>query len=186
MDTIHRFNYLKSLQAAAVLLQLDGNRMERIRLLKLLYITDRELLIQRGRTLTGDHAVAMNHGPVLSHVYDLIKGQSARAGDWQRHIRADGHAVMLLEDPGRGELSRSEIEKLSEVTERYRQTDDWTLSISITHEFREWKDAYLENTARPISWDTVLAGLDHAELAKLSRTDAEDRAIVDALFEAVT
>ena len=45
-----RFDFDKALQAAGVLLSLDGDRMERIRLLKLLYIADRELLVE---TLTG-------------------------------------------------------------------------------------------------------------------------------------
>jgi uncharacterized phage-associated protein len=69
-----RFDFEKTLQAAGILLSLDGLRMDRIRLLKLLYIVDRELLVQAGRPLTGDVAVAMNYGPVLSRVYDLIRG----------------------------------------------------------------------------------------------------------------
>ena len=73
-----RFSFEKRLQAAGVLLGLDGDRMERIRLLKLLYIADRELLAETGRTITGDRVVAMDHGPVLSQVYDLIKGQASR------------------------------------------------------------------------------------------------------------
>ena len=72
-----RFDFLKTLQASGVLLQLDANRMAYIRLLKLLYIADRELLAETGRTLTGDEAVAMKNGPVLSRVYDLIKGVGA-------------------------------------------------------------------------------------------------------------
>ena len=44
--------------------------------------------------ITGDRAVAMDHGPVLSHVYDLVKGKAARAGDidtlwriYDKHIK---------------------------------------------------------------------------------------------------
>src|SRR5262245_25785120 len=123
-----RFNFDKTLQAASVLLELDGDRMGRIRLLKLMYIADRELLAETGRPLTGDRAVAMQHGPVLSHVYDLIKGEAARAGEWSRFIHSDGYAVELRDEPGRGELSRREVEKLIEVSNRYREVDDWTLS----------------------------------------------------------
>jgi uncharacterized phage-associated protein len=47
------FDFDKALQAAGVLLDADDNRMEAMRLLKLLYITDRELLAETGRTLTG-------------------------------------------------------------------------------------------------------------------------------------
>ena len=77
-----RFHFEKTLQASAVLLGLDGGRMDRIRLLKLLYIVDRELLAEIGRPLTGDMAIAMKHGPVLSQVYDLIKGIAGRTSEW--------------------------------------------------------------------------------------------------------
>ena len=56
-----RFDYDKALQAAGVLLSLDGDRMERIRLLKLLYIADRELLAETGRTITGDRKETPEH-----------------------------------------------------------------------------------------------------------------------------
>ena len=71
------FDLAKTVQAAALLLREHHNRMEYIRLLKLLSIADREMLARRGRTLTGDRAVAMKRGPVLSTVYDLIKGNGS-------------------------------------------------------------------------------------------------------------
>ena len=52
------FDFDKTLQAAGVLLDADDKRMEYMRLLKLLYVTDRESLAETGRTLTGDRAVA--------------------------------------------------------------------------------------------------------------------------------
>src|SRR5947208_1621904 len=96
------FHFDKALQAAGVLLDADGGRMEYIRLLKLLYIADRELLGATGRTLTGDRAYALDHGPVLSRVYDTIKGQTADAGRWSQFVHKDGYKVVLTADPGRG------------------------------------------------------------------------------------
>ena len=49
-----RFRSLKTTQGAALLLALDGRSMDRMRLLKLLYIADRELLAESGGMLTGD------------------------------------------------------------------------------------------------------------------------------------
>jgi uncharacterized phage-associated protein len=74
-----RFHFEKSLQAAGVLLHLEGGRMPYMRLLKLLYIADREMLAETAKPVTGDRAYAMKNGPVLSHVYALIKGESSRA-----------------------------------------------------------------------------------------------------------
>ena len=178
-----RFSFDKALQAAGVLLSLDGDQMESIRLLKLLYISDRELLAQTGRTVTGDRAVAMDHGPVLSQVYDLIKGEASRAGEWNQYIHTVGHRLELKKDPGRGELSRGEVQKLNEVTDRYRNVDDWSLS-EMTHDFPEWKQHSLRGTSNPIPWRSVLAAQGKEELAEVIECEEADRRYLDELFGA--
>lgn len=136
-----RFHFERALQASACLLRLDGKRMAYLRLLKLLYIADREWLAETGESITGDRAAAMKNGPVLANVYDLIKGNGAKAGVWDDYIHKEGYAVVLVADPGRGELSKGIVNKLTEITERYRQLDDWELSER-THEFQEWTRHY--------------------------------------------
>jgi len=46
--------------------------MSYLKLIKLLYIIDREALLRWGRPLTGDRYVSMDHGPVLSQTLNLI------------------------------------------------------------------------------------------------------------------
>ena len=67
------FDTLKIVQAAAVLLKEEAGQMTRLRLLKLLYIADRESLAETLRPISGDDVVAMDHGPVLSSTYKLIR-----------------------------------------------------------------------------------------------------------------
>ena len=178
-----RFHFEKSLQAAGVLLSLDGERMERIRLLKLLYIADRELLAETGRTITGDRAVAMDHGPVLSQVYDLIKGEASRAGEWNHYIRTVNRAVEFRNDPGRGELSRREVEKLTEVTDRYRDVNDWSL-VRCTHDFPEWSSNFRPGTSSTIPWLEVLSAQGKDQLVELALIEEADRCYLDDLFGA--
>src|SRR3954451_19324827 len=111
-----RFHFERTLQASAHLLRLDGKRMGYLRLLKLLYIADREWLAETGDSITGDRALAMKNGPGLSPVYDLIRGDAAQSGQWDDFIHKDGYTVALVKDPGRGDLSKGIIDKLSEVT----------------------------------------------------------------------
>jgi len=178
-----RFNFDKALQASAVLLSLDGDRMERIRLLKLLYIADRELLAETGRTITGDRAVAMKHGPVLSQVYDLMKGVASRAGEWNLYVHSVNHAVELKKDPGRGELSRGELEKLAEVTDRFRDVDDWSLAET-THDFPEWSRHFIDGTSTSIPWRDVLAAQGKQNLVEIIEQDEHDRRYLEDLFGA--
>lgn len=180
---IFRFDLHKTLQASGVLLSLDANRMAYVRLMKLLYIADREWLAEAGRTITGDEAVAMKNGPVLSHVYDLIKGVAHRTDDWGDFIRKADYSVELKKDPGRGKLSKGEIERLTEVADRYRAMDDWELSEH-THEFPEWRNHYQADASTPIPWQEMLNAQGKSELIEIAERDEAARQYLDSLFGA--
>ena len=64
------FREEKVAQMAAYLLQKRGGRMAYIKLMKLLYLADREYMISYGDSMSGDRAVSMKNGPVLSQTYD--------------------------------------------------------------------------------------------------------------------
>ena len=150
-----RFDFEKSLQAAAYLLHLEEGRMSYLRLLKLLYIAERELLAQKATLLTGDIYKAMEHGPVLSHIFDLIKGKGSQSMEWERYIKRSGYAVKLVREPGRGRLSGEVIDKLTEVSERYREKDHWELR-DLTHEFPEWAKNYAGGASALIPLKDIL------------------------------
>jgi uncharacterized phage-associated protein len=154
--------------------------MSSLRLLKLLYIADREWLAETGEPITGDRACAMKYGPVLSSVYDLIKGNGSKAGVWDDHIHTDGYAVELVADPGRGELSRGIVEKLTEVSERHRHMDDWELSER-THGFKEWIEHY-HGDATPIPWQSILLAQDKPEMVAVVERDETARQALDGIF----
>jgi uncharacterized phage-associated protein len=155
------FHPLKAAQAAAVLLKMETTRrMSRLRLLKLLYVADREALAERLRPIIGDRPVAMDHGPVLSHTYDLIKGQDAQSPLLEQFLRSVGRDVEMTSDPGVGELSRYEISKLQTVAQRFQDLDDWTVAEA-THAFPEWvKNRPAKGSSNFIPIDDLLAATD--------------------------
>jgi len=179
-----RFNFEKSLQAAGVLLQLEEGRMPYIRLLKLLYIADREMLAEAATPITGDRVYAMKNGPVLSHVYALIKGESSRSNDWFRHIETQGYAAKLKGEPGRGKLSKSEVEKLTEVSERYRNQDRWEL-CDLTHDFPEWTQHFPvggDGGAYPIPWEDILRAQNKEDMVGAVEEEEAARRHLDMVF----
>ena len=177
--TFH-FHFERALQASACLLRLDGKRMGYLRLLKLLYIADREWLAETGESITGDRPYAMKYGPVLSGVYDLIKGNGSKAGEWDDHVHTEGYAVTLVADPGRGVLSKGIVEKLTAVTERYRRIDDWELSEE-THGFAEWAD-HFKGGASPIPWQDMLTAQGKPEMIAAVERDEAARQVFDDVF----
>jgi uncharacterized phage-associated protein len=178
------FHLDKTIQATAALLKTSkATRMSRLRTLKLLYIAERESLKETGRTITGDRVVAMDHGPVLSTVYNLIKGQHADAATWDEFMRRDGeHDIQLLRDPGNGKLSRYEIEKISNVAERFEHYNDWAL-VEYTHSFPEWiKNKPESGSRRKIPLEDILTAIEMLDEKETLRQDAAGLTSVQRLF----
>lgn len=137
------FNEQKAAEAAAHLLRRAGKPVPYLKLLKLLYLADRDTLIDRGFPITGDKMVAMPKGPVLSNILNRITdGPVPQApSPWFEYVSPpEGYAVRLLQEPpDEGELSDYELSMLDAVFERYGEVDRWAL-VELTHELPEWTD----------------------------------------------
>src|SRR5690242_19292671 len=119
-----KFREDKTTQAAARLLSLSKKRMNHMKLIKLLYLLDREALISWGRPVTFDVYVNMRYGQVLSITLNLINEQSdgrhRNTGYWREFIseRADNR-VSLVKDAPTDQLSHAEEELINKVYSEY-------------------------------------------------------------------
>lgn len=176
------FRPKKAIQAIGVLLRREpSRRMNYMRLLKLLYIADRECLKQSGRPITGDAVVAMKRGPVLSRTYGVIKGEDILAPEWSAFVRRDRYEVELVGDPGVAELSRFEIGILQRVAETYADRDEWDM-VEITHGFDEWKKNDPGDASKPIPLEDIVEAVGRAADLDSIKQDAKDEAASDRVF----
>src|SRR5437762_12295497 len=107
-----QFNERKATQSAARLLELRGGRMSYLKLIKLLYLADRQALLRWGRPITTDRYFAMERGPGLSRVLDLATdGEEPGAPCiWASYISGPANfGAQLRIDAGRDYLSDAEI-----------------------------------------------------------------------------
>lgn len=149
----------KTIQALGVLFREDRvKRMNYMRLLKLLYLADRESLRETGRPITGGPVAAMQRGPVLEDVYALIRGQHREMPLWSEFFRKDRYDLEVLKEPDVGKLSRYEIGKLQEVAKRHEEDDEWSL-VQLTHELPEWKKNDPGSSCKPISLIDIVEGV---------------------------
>ena len=81
---------------------------------------------------------AMERGPVLSKVLDLIKGADLRSPDWSSFIQRNEYDVRIVNDPGIARLTRSDIDLLEQVAVEHRADDEWAM-VEFTHMFPEWQ-----------------------------------------------
>jgi hypothetical protein len=126
------FNERKAAQSAAYLLRLHGGRLNYMALIKLLYLADRQALIECGTTITGDRPFSLPHGPVLSMILDRISmGRDEQKCPWFDYVsEAQGYEVSLMEaSPSSDELSTFETELLGAVHRQFGHLNQWQLRL---------------------------------------------------------
>ena len=139
------FDQKKATAAAAFLLGLRGGRMSYLKLIKLLYLADREALNQWGFNITTDRYVAMDHGPVVSNIYNLVTIDERDNAFWSRHITPPlGEYEVEQRTPGvvpPNQLSAAEETLLTEIFAKYGAWGRWQLR-DYTHDLAEWRNPH--------------------------------------------
>ena len=185
MSVKFRLHLQKVIEASTLLLKLHGEPMKYIGLLKMLYIADRIALSRMEQPITGDDSVSMEYGPVLSGVYDLIKGNEMDGANlsWQKFIVTKDKNVELLKEVEIEELCEEEVDILTKVYNTFGKIDPFKVA-EWTHDFPEWQDPKIFNKETiPISIDDILKniGKSDEEIAEI-RQEALREAYLDEVL----
>jgi hypothetical protein len=177
------FNLDKSISATAYLLERRGGSDGMFLLLKRLYYADRTALIKWGNSITGDKLASMENGPVVSGIYDLLKGNGTKANltRWEDFIeRKSSNIVTLRRKPNFGLLSEREREALNHADRTIAQIKgkaaDW-----LHENCPEWKNPGKSST--PIDPSIILrkAKKSEKEIQQLEEDNAEIRLLKSLL-----
>lgn len=180
-------NVIKVAQALGFLLALDENhKMERVKLIKLLWAADRFHLRKYGRTISdADDYYAMVHGPVCSLALDIAqmnKDKNALSDQdiafLEEHFTANDIETSMQKEVGDDYLSETDKEALRKAWETFKDKDAFDLADKISHLYPEWsKHAkyFRQNSGRrPI--DVI----DFFDNPKEDKYFAEDQESIDA------
>jgi len=147
--------------------------MNYMKLLKLLYLTERKSLIEATKSISGDRLIAMKNGPLLSETYDLIKDSAAGRADgyWCERISTNGYDVkikegVIIDDE---DLSEADELRLNQIYDQFGAMDEFEL-VDWTHKnLPEWSDP--KGTSRAIPTRDIFygAGLSEAIVTKKER-----------------
>jgi uncharacterized phage-associated protein len=121
MTIKYRFNKPKAIE---VLLYITSKQRDMYHALKILYFADKQHLEKYGRLICGDSYVAMEHGPVPSGTYDIIKsargqGISPSDTDIEQIIKLDNNNIIPQREARTQMLSESDIECLDNAIRQY-------------------------------------------------------------------
>lgn len=144
------FNERKAADMAAYFLLKEKNKtMKYMKLIKLMYLADREHLKTYEFPISYDTMVSLEHGPILSETLYLIKGeQPSKPNGWESRI-AEADLVnktvsvkegITLDDLGK--LSRADCEIMDSLWEQFKDYTQYELR-DYTHKKEncpEWKE----------------------------------------------
>ncbi len=161
-------NLNKAIQIVNYLLGKYEYRLNYTKLIKLLYISDKEAFKRWDTPISTDAYCSMQQGPVLSGIYDLIKSKYEDKFDqlrWDEYFLTDGYDIVSLRKDGvlDDELSEREISLLDEIDKQYHS---WSWSSLIDHvhdkdKFPEWEDP--RRTSFPLHVREILRSLGRSE-----------------------
>lgn len=149
----------KTAQCCAFFAICAGGGINILKLMKLLYLAERESLRRFDAPITYDRFVSMDHGPVLSATYNLLNGDARGecAEKWDRwvgkRVQHDIYAQTGVTEPMLDRLCKAEVELMHEIWRDFGSLDQWQLS-DYTHKFPEWRDP--QSSSLPISIEEIL------------------------------
>lgn len=162
--------------------------MPHLKLMKLLYLADRESYRRHGHGISGDAMVSMPHGPVLSQTLDHINGYAESApGGWDDWIsdKAD-HQVQLkkkrITRRDLGEMSEGDVEALDAVWKKFGRMNHWEIRDYTHTHCAEWENP--NGSSKPIPRERILRAVGYSKkhAREISETRREEDA-VDSLLQ---
>jgi uncharacterized phage-associated protein len=149
------FNYKKAVQALNFFALKEGGCINKMKALKLVWLSDRLHLRRYSRTITGDVYFALPFGPVASTTRDILKSYIGLTNVEQEysnlHIATqDKYSYESAAGLNENVFSETDLEVLSLIYEKYGRCDEFVLS-EISHRFPEWKkyETALTNKNQP-------------------------------------
>ncbi|GMQ79087.1 MAG: Panacea domain-containing protein [Anaerolineae bacterium] len=183
------FNEQKAAQMAAFFLGRRGGAMSHLKLMKLLYLADREAMRQFEFPISGDHMVSMPHGPVLSMTLNYMDGNiESSPGGWEEWISAKENHELSLRQPVQrealDELSDADIDILETVWTQFGHMSRWEIRDYTHDNCPEWSDP--NGSSKPISPKDVFLALGRSsDVAEELDADIEAERSLNRLFAQV-
>jgi uncharacterized phage-associated protein len=137
-------------------------RIDRLKLIKLVFLADRMHLKKYGRPIVGGRYCAMKHGPVSSELLAAVQQGALEGARTVDDVRVEGSA-----DPDEDYLAQSDLEVLQQIDDDFGKLDTWLLRDH-THLFELWKNNFPGgNSSSTIPYEDFFLDADEGEKALL-------------------
>ncbi|MFC1612339.1 Panacea domain-containing protein [Patescibacteria group bacterium] len=144
MKTLIKFDYQKAIQAINYFAKEEGGKIDKLKLLKLIWLADRYHLRKYGRPIVNDTYWAMPLGPVASVVKDIAEESDLLAKEEAKYLekyiqcQQRANSVKSIKAIDMDVFSKTDLEALEQIYKEYGKFNNSSL-VKISHEFPEWK-----------------------------------------------
>ena len=142
------------------------------KLMKLMYLVERESLSRWNKTLTGDLLSWMDMGPVLSGVLDRIRHAPfpKALSSWTEWFETDGYELRLVGDPGTDLLAKPVLDLIDGLHERFKDYSYGQL-VNHLHRILPENPHPEEGSSLPIDYEAILEAVGKGDASKrIART----------------
>ena len=139
---MNRFNYQKAVQVVNFFAIKEGGRINKMKALKLLFLSDRLHLRSYSRPIVNDEYFAVKLGPIASETKNIIYWDHPN----QEYIdyvnkflnQAHNYFIKSVASVQTEVFSKSDLKVLEKIYSEFGHLSQFNLS-DVTHEFPEWK-----------------------------------------------
>ena len=174
------YNSRKAAQIAAYFAMRDGGDIAVLKVVKLIYLAERQFMADFEASMLRDQLVSMEHGPVNSITLNRINGSGDDGGKWAEFVtdRAN-HQVSVakaeLTVNDLDELSRAELRTLEKTWNDFGHMTKWEIRDYTHDHCPEWEDP--DFSSQPIPYSRVFKFLGKANPEELERKILRERKI---------
>lgn len=161
------YNPLKAAQTIAFFAMQEGHAINILKVIKLVYLADKESVRVRGFPIQQEARVSMPHGPVNSVTLDWVNGSYRDNGEWSSVLNDKSNhrvgccdATLTIDDLD--ELSVRELRIMQDVWDQFGHMDGFQLA-DWTHDpnnVPEWENPNGSSVPIPLERMMSAAGLD--------------------------
>ncbi len=131
------YNDKKVLQIISYLLSLNDNKMEKLKLMKELYLIDRMAIDEKHQSISEDTYFSLKHGPVLSNTLNIIN-EIPEDNDWAEYLKIEEpYNIVSIKPFDEGRLSKNDMKYIKTISDKYKNYSSSQLR-NYTHTLPEW------------------------------------------------
>lgn len=171
------FRSRKAAQLAAYFAVRSRGTIEKLKLIKLIYLTERRFIEHNDHPMLFDELYSLPHGPVCSSTLNGIDGV-IHSATWDKFIARNGNVVVALKKFERDDLDELSNLEMKEAQMTWRRFGGMTASQirNYTHEHcPEYKET--EKRRIPISYRELLEALGKKDAAGIEEEISEVRRV---------